>query len=102
MMHLVQVLLPLNDNAGRRLPRRSYAEIRGDLTRRFKGMTAYSRAPAEGLWKPRKGTHRDEIVVYEVMVKSFQRSWWKRYRARLEKLLRQESVFIRVQKTELV
>src|SRR2546421_7656487 len=98
-MHLVQILLPLNDNNGKTLPRKFYEDIKQELTKRFKGLTAYSRAPAEGLWKPRKGTKRDEIVVYEVMVSSFQLKWWKQYRTRLEKLLRQESIVILAQET---
>jgi hypothetical protein len=98
-MHVVQILLPLTDNEGRPHPRRIFDDIKIDLTRRFKGLTAYSRAPAEGLWKPRKGTHRDDIVVYEVMVPSFRLQWWKKYRLYLEKLLRQESIVIRAQKS---
>jgi hypothetical protein len=98
-MHVVQILLPLTDNEGRPHPRHIFDDIKTDLTRRFKGLTAYSRAPAEGLWKPRKGTHRDDIVVYEVMVPSFRLRWWKKYRLYLEKLLRQESIVIRAQKS---
>src|SRR4051812_28695254 len=97
--HLVQILLPLADNHGKRLPRQLFVTIQRELTRRFKGLTAYSRAPAEGIWKPRTGTKRDEIVVYEVMVSSFDLEWWRRYRARLEKSFRQESIVIRAQET---
>jgi hypothetical protein len=98
-MHLVQILLPLEDNHGKALPKKLYEDIKTELTRRFKGLTAYSRAPAEGLWKPRHGTKRDEIVVYEVMVSSFDPKWWRRYRAQLEKSFRQESIIIRAQET---
>jgi hypothetical protein len=101
-MYLVQILLPLRDNAGKPLKRQVYQDIQHELTQRFKGLTAYSRAPAEGLWKPRQGTRRDQIIVYEVMVSSFEKVWWRRYQARLEKLMRQESIVIRVQKTALV
>ena len=77
-----------------------YEQIQKELTERFKGLTAYSRAPAEGLWKPRRGTKRDEIVVYEVMTSTLDRIWWKRYRGRLEEMLRQEAIVIRAQKME--
>jgi len=77
-----------------------YRDTQKELTEKFKGLTAYSRAPAEGLWKPGKGTKRDEIVVYEVMAPALERRWWKAYRRRLEKMFRQEAVVIRAQKME--
>jgi hypothetical protein len=98
-MQIVQILLPLTDNQGKRFPSKLYHDIKDELTARFKGLTVYSRAPAEGIWKPRKGTRRDEIVVYEVMVSKLQLKWWQKYRAHLEKLFRQESIVIRAQKT---
>jgi hypothetical protein len=101
-MQLVQILLPLTDNHGKRFPKELYHNVKDELTGRFKGLTVYSRAPAEGMWKPRKGTRRDDIVVYEVMVAKLQRKWWKRYRAHLEKMFRQESVVIRAQRMTLL
>ena len=98
-MHLVHILLPLKDNNGKRLPRKLYGEIQKELTGKFNGLTVYSRAPAEGLWKPRRGTRRDEIIVYEVMVQVWQFKWWRQYRKRLERLLRQELVVSRAQVT---
>src|SRR5689334_5897338 len=77
VMHLIQILLPLADNEGKPLGPEPFAEVKSELTKRFKGLTAYSRAPAEGLWKPRQNTKRDEIVVYEVMVSSLNTRWWK-------------------------
>jgi hypothetical protein len=99
-MYLVQILLPLADNRGRRLPWKLFERVQKELTGRFKGLTAYSRAPAEGLWKPRQGTKRDEIVVYEVMAPKLDAGWWKQYRSRLERLFRQDSIVIRAQKTK--
>jgi hypothetical protein len=99
---LIQILLPLTDNSGEPLPRRLYQQIQSELTQRFKGLTAYSRAPAEGLWKPRQGTKRDEIIVYEVMATRFDVRWWRRYRTRLEQSFRQESIIIRAQETRVL
>jgi hypothetical protein len=101
-MYIVQILLPLTDNEGKSHPRQVFDGIKSELTARFKGLTAYSRAPAEGLWKPRKNTRHDDIIVFEVMVDSFQVQWWKKYRAYLEKLLRQESLVIRAQESVVV
>ena len=101
-MHLIQILLPLRDNSGHALPPELFRDIREELTARFKGLTVYSRAPAVGLWKPRKGTRRDEIIVYEVMAQTLEKAWWKEYRVRLQNLFRQESVVIRAHKLVLL
>jgi hypothetical protein len=45
---LVQVLLPVYDNAGARFSSDHYDEVRAKLTGVFGGLTAYTRAPAEG------------------------------------------------------
>ena len=101
MMYLVQILLPLTDNDGERLPSSLFAETRALLVERFGGLTAYSRAPAQGLWQPDEGnTTRDELVIYEVMINDLDRSWWKQYRERLELQFRQESIVVRATQIE--
>jgi hypothetical protein len=102
-MHLIQVLLPLYDNVGQRLPRELYREVRTELTDRFGGLTAHTRAPAEGLWRDSPGEMvRDDIAIYEVMAEEVDRDWWARYRAILEARFRQHEVVIRVQRIELL
>jgi hypothetical protein len=94
-VHLVQLLLPF----GRR--REMYERVFRELTERFGGMTAYSRSPAEGLWKKRRdAAERDDIVVVEVMVERLDRRWWARYRATLERRFRQREVVVRAHAIE--
>jgi hypothetical protein len=50
MPYLVQILLPIYDNQGSKLASEFYSRVRSELTERFGGLTAYTRAPAEGLW----------------------------------------------------
>ncbi len=50
-MHLVQILLPLADNRGRPFPAAMLGDVRRELTERFGGLTAFTRAPAEGFWE---------------------------------------------------
>jgi hypothetical protein len=97
MPHLIQILLPIYDNFGSRFPPDVYAQVRSDLTQRFGGLTAYSRAPAEGVWTSGTGIKEDDIVVLEVMVDELERSWWSDYRLQLQKLFRQEHIVIRAQ-----
>jgi hypothetical protein len=40
-MHLVELLLPLNDNSGRPLDAEKYVEVRQQLTERFGGLGIY-------------------------------------------------------------
>ena len=101
-MKLVQILLPLGDNQGHAFPAALHKEVKQFLSRRFRGLTAYSRAAAEGLWQAGKAVKRDDIVVYEVMTDAFDKKWWKNYRRDLEKKFKQESIVIRVQKISLV
>ena len=101
-MYLIQILLPLAGNDGRPLPQAIHEQVKRELTGQFKGLTAYSRSPAEGLWKPRKNLRRDDIVVYEVMSSALGKTWWRKYRKHLEKLFHQQTVIIRAQQTSVL
>src|SRR5690242_784742 len=100
-MFLVQILLPLRDMAGDAFPASHYVGVREELTERFGGLTAYSRAPAEGLWDdPQDRRQRDDIVIYEVMVADLDRAWWSGFRRRLESQFEQQELVIRSQEIE--
>ena len=102
-MHLVQILLPTHDNDQEPLPREAYGRVREELTERFGGLTVYTRAPAEGLWRLNDNyTSRDDIVIFEVMAKELDASWWRKYRHDLEKRFRQDVILIRSQQTRLL
>ena len=96
-MKLVQILLPLRDNRGRKFDRALYAEVHDQLIKRFGGLTAYTRSPARGLWHSAGATKRDDMIIVEVMAKTFHRAWWKRYRRALERKFRQDEIVVRSQ-----
>lgn len=103
MMHLVQILLPMHDNAQQAFPREEYRRVRSELTERFGGLTVYTRAPAEGMWKPNgNDTMREDIVIFEVMASGLDADWWKEYRQDLERRFRQDVIVIRAQQTQLL
>ena len=95
-MKLVQILLPVRDNHGRKFKRSLYAKLHHELVLRFGGLTAHARSPAHGLWTSEGSTKRDDMIIMEVMTKRFDLAWWKRYRKSLERLFRQEEIVIRV------
>src|SRR4051812_20184707 len=99
-MHLIQLLLPLKDQDGKPFPRSTYRRIREELTERFGGLTAYSRAPAEGVWDAGDEVAHDDIVVYEVMVDALDRAWWAEYRAKLEDAFDQDELVVRAESIE--
>jgi hypothetical protein len=101
-MHLIQILLPLYDNQGNELPQMEFRRVSSELSHRFGGLTAFTRAPAEGVWKEHEAAHatHDEIVVFEVMVDDLDRTWWKDYRIDLERRFKQDEVVIRAQAME--
>ena len=104
--HLVQILLPVFDNAGKPLAHSLFAAVREELTERFGGLTAYTRAPAEGLWKDDDAddgeTTRDDVVVYEVMTESIDSGWWREYRGELERRFAQEVIVVRAHEVRLL
>ena len=100
-MHLVQLLLPIYDNEGRAFPSTHYAAVRAELAERFGGLTAYTRAPAEGEWREGSGPPaRDDVVVYEVMVDGLDRAWWETFRGGLERRFAQDELVVRAHEIE--
>ena len=95
-MHVVEIFLPLKRNDGSPQPRARFGEVRRELVERFGGLTAFTRAPAEGLWESSDGdVDRDSIVIFEVMASDLDRLWWKDFRARLERMFEQDEIVIR-------
>ena len=96
MPHLVQILLPLRKRDGSDVPAASFGEVRGELTQRFGGVTAYSRSPATGLWKNTEAeVEREQVIMVEVVVEPFDRDWWTQYRERLAQRFDQEEIHAR-------
>jgi hypothetical protein len=102
VMHLVQILLPLADNARRRYDGATYGRVRAELSERFGGITSFTRAPAEGMWREGGHTAHDDIVVFEVMAREIDHAWWERYRAELERRFDQETIVVRAIRVEML
>jgi len=102
-MHLIEILLPLADNEGKSFPDGLHARVRDELAEHFGGVTAFTRAPAEGLWTAGGGgPDRDDIVIFEVMADWLDRGWWSAYRAELERRFRQDEIVVRAAEVELL
>jgi hypothetical protein len=101
MVHIVQLLLPLFDNDGRPFADAQMAAIREELVARFGGVTA-TRTPANGVWAHRGKQVHDDIILVEVMTDALDRGWWRAFRTRLEAQLRQDTIIIRTQVSELL
>ena len=102
-MNLIQLLLPLHDNDKRLFSREEFDRVRDELAKRFGGITAFRRSPAEGVWREgQEDVSRDEVVIFEVMTERLNRKWWSVYRKDLEKRFRQEELVIRATQVELL
>jgi hypothetical protein len=101
-MYLIQILLPLFDNDGKHFDASLYADVRRELSGRFGGLTAFSRAPAEGLWQDEGQTKHDDIIIMEVMAEGVDPAWWRAYRKGLEARFRQDVIVIRAQMVSLL
>ncbi len=96
-MHLIQIFLPVRDNNKKAFPKVKYIRMRKALTKKFGGLTAYTHAPAEGLWKDdQNDAHHDEMVIFEVMAPKLDKQWWKKYKQWLENTFAQDEIIIRV------
>jgi hypothetical protein len=101
-MHLIEILLPLNDNNGDPFEPGKYAAIRKQLTERFGGMTAFTRSPAQGTTTDGGKTVHDDIVVFEVMTERLDPGWWRDYRRQLERDFSQDSIVVRASAVTLL
>ena len=94
-MHLIQIYLPLQDNEGKTFETGKFSGIEKELTERFGGLTAFTRAPADGFWKPdRKGIQQDRIVIFEVIAAQLDQKWWEAYRHNLEEIFSQDEIMV--------
>jgi hypothetical protein len=95
-MFLVQLLLPLYENTGQRVPPERFTQLRDELTQKYGGVTAFLRSPAHGTWKEASGAvELDEVVMCEVMVNALDRDWWAQYRRTLEGRFGQRELIVR-------
>ena len=94
-MRLVQLFLPLRDPEGARFERAAFDAVREQLAERFGGSTAFVRSPAAGLREDDGALERDDVVLFEVMVASFDRDWWRDYRNALARRFAQETILVR-------
>jgi hypothetical protein len=99
-MYLVEVFLPLADNRGKPFDDMKFREVRETLAKWFGGVTAFARAPAQGLFREGGKEVRDDIVVLEVMTDTLDRESWRRYRTHLEREFAQDEILIRATNVE--
>jgi hypothetical protein len=94
-MVLIQMLLPTTGKGGQSAMT-ALAETRRELVEQFKGVTAYVRSPAKGLWTAPDGhTEADDMVMVEVVTRTFDRAWWRTYSAMLAQRFEQDTMHIR-------
>lgn len=72
------------------------------LTERFGEVTSFLRSPAEGFWSTEHSLARENIAVLEVMTETFDETFWRVLRRRLEQDLSQEEIVIRCQEIQRV
>ncbi len=101
-MRIIEILLPLYRNDGSPQPQALFAAVREEMVKRFGGLTAFTRSPAQGLWEQDGERSRDEIVIFEVMADWLDRTWWTEYRAQLEREFEQEAIIVRARAIELL
>ena len=95
MRFIIQLILPVYDNNGKAFPQAMIKRVRAELTDKFGGVTAYTRAPAEGTWEDAAGrTRRDDVITIDVMADTLDREWWQSYAAELAERFTQEALVV--------
>ena len=98
--HLIEIFLPLAFASKEPIPDTIFTVLKEELVDHFGGVTSCSRVLAEGLWANGDKIEADRVMVWEVMTDDLDRDWWKSFRTRVEKLLRQEELLIRATKVD--
>jgi hypothetical protein len=102
-MELFQIFLPLSDNAGNAFSFRKFEQVKEHLVTEFGGVTAFLNSPGQGVWRESpKNFVNDNVVTFEVMSETFDRSWWNDYKAELEKSFGQQEIVIRKMQVEIL
>ena len=102
-MYLIQILIPLADNQGKKFSSEKFSLLKKLLIKEFSGLTIFSQSPAEGLWeKTSDNVLKDQIVIFEVMAETKNIKWWQDFRILLEEEFEQESVVIRIFQIESI
>jgi hypothetical protein len=95
-MYLIQLLLPRQTRSGDPVGDAAFVRTREELVNVFDGVTAYLRAPAQGVWiDPEGRRERDEVVMVEVLAAAFDKEWWRSYGDTLRERFGQEAMHIR-------
>lgn len=83
-LQTIEVFLPLKTRSGAAIGENILEGIVGGLADRFGGVAAFTRSPAEGLWKDGNSIQKDQIIIIEVMLETVDDLWWRDYRSWLE------------------
>jgi hypothetical protein len=99
---LIQILDRLYDNDGKSYTKSIFDQIWSELTDTFRGVTAFLRSPAVGLWEDQSGkVQRDDVVLLEVMASDLDRTWWHSYQRDFEQRFAQQSIAVRAIDVEI-
>lgn len=101
-MNVIELFLPLDKGSGVSVEVERIEAIVKGLADRFGGVTAYTREPAEGMWRRPTTIERDRILVVEIVVREVDDTWWRDYRSRLEEELEQDQIMVRVTPCRLI
>jgi len=100
---LIQMLLPTKSAERVAFSDDLVRLTRKELVDQFGGVTAYTRAPAAGVWtSPAGDVEEDNVVMIEVLAEEFETPWWRAYAETLKQRFGQKSIHIRANAVRLL
>src|SRR4051794_24566541 len=95
-MHLVEIFIPTTYPNRSLVTGAAFERLKDELTQKFGGVTAFTRAPADGRWRDDGGAViADTVVIFEVMVETLDIGWWQRFKHELMEVFKQEDLMLR-------
>jgi inorganic pyrophosphatase len=89
----VELMLPAEASNGKPFPPAYFSQLKTQLTEKFGGLTCYTRSPL-GYWKDKGKIINQALVVYEILTRELDQSYWQKLKEKLEKKFHQQEILI--------
>lgn len=92
---MIRLFLPIYDKDGMKFPDHYYTTLHKKLSKKFGGLTVYTRSIAKGFWKAKaKVTIKENVLIHEVMAANVDKLFWQKIKSSMMKKFAQRDLLI--------